>query len=197
MKETALKLLLPHVVLAEPSVHDADEFLQKVQAARSLHRNKVRPPITQRDFERFLKRARSRRFKTYLVRTPLGELAGVVNFKNLVGDPYRSASMGYYLLDEKCGGRGIMTSAVLHGLEQAFTSLRRHRIEANIQTKNTRSRALIERCGFTFEGVARGHLYIGQKWRDHERWALLDGEWAEVREKYELNGSKVSDHDQR
>jgi len=63
------------------------------------------------------------------------------------------------------------------GLEQvlrlAFTTLGLHRLEANIQPDNLRSKALVESCGFDFEGVSRRFLYIDGEWRDHERWSVF------------------------
>jgi ribosomal-protein-alanine N-acetyltransferase len=65
-------------------------------------------------------------------------------------------------------------------LEQAFGTLRLHRVEANIQRANRRSIALIRSLGFRREGVARGYLKIGRRWHDHERWSLLAEEWARL-----------------
>ena len=52
-----------------------------------------------------------------------------------------------------------------------------HRLEANVQPGNRRSIALVEGLGFRREGKVRGFLKIGNRWRDHERWALLKYEW--------------------
>ena len=40
-----------------------------------------------------------------------------------------------------------------------------------------RSIALVRGLGFRREGKARGFLKIGNRWRDHERWALLKEDW--------------------
>jgi ribosomal-protein-alanine N-acetyltransferase len=62
-------------------------------------------------------------------------------------------------------------------LRYAFTKLKLHRVEANIQPENLASLALIKRAGFTREGYSRRYLRIGGRWRDHERWALLAEDW--------------------
>ena len=62
-------------------------------------------------------------------------------------------------------------------LARAFTQLRLHRLEANIQPTNAASIALVRRCGFVREGFSERYLKIGGRWRDHERWAIRAEQW--------------------
>ena len=74
-------------------------------------------------------------------------------------------------------GFGFMREGLRLVIGRAFREVGLHRLEANIQSGNRRSIALVEGLGFTREGNARGFLKIGNRWRDHERWALLKEEW--------------------
>ena len=56
----------------------------------------------------------------------------------------------------------------------AFKKLRLHRLEANIQPENKASIALAKTCGFKKEGFSPKFIKKGGKWKDHERWALLN-----------------------
>jgi len=72
----------------------------------------------------------------------------------------------------------------------AFRALGLHRLEANVQPGNRRSIALLEGLGFAREETARGYLKIGNRWRDHERWALLKEDW---RPSVGLSGARVAE----
>ncbi len=99
-----------------------------------------------------------------------GVLAGVVNLNEIVRGPFLSCYMGYYGFGL---GRGTMTQGVRRVLDAAFGPLGLHRVEANIQPANLRSKALVQRLGFRLEGVSPRYLRIAGDWRDHERWARL------------------------
>ena len=55
-----------------------------------------------------------------------------------------------------------------------FGTLRMHRIMANFRPENRRSRALLQRLGFTEEGFAKDYLFIDGAWRDHVLTALVN-----------------------
>ena len=48
---------------------------------------------------------------------------------------------------------------------------------ANIQPGNKPSIALVKKAGFTREGFSRRYLKVCGRWRDHERWAILQEDW--------------------
>jgi ribosomal-protein-alanine N-acetyltransferase len=69
--------------------------------------------------------------------------------------------------------QGYMTGAVRLMLEVAFRHLALHRVEAACLPHNQASIALLTRCGFAQEGLARGYLKIAGAWRDHLLFARL------------------------
>ncbi|WP_075164462.1 GNAT family N-acetyltransferase [Ktedonobacter racemifer] len=70
-------------------------------------------------------------------------------------DPHiRSTEVGYWL-GQGATGRGLMTRALKAMLHYAFDLLHVNRVGLQADVRNSRSRAVAERLGFTFEGVRR------------------------------------------
>ncbi len=100
------------------------------------------------------------------------DFVGVINISNIVRRMFQSGYLGYYAFADHAG-RGLMREGLQLVVQHAFRSLKLHRLEANIQPGNLRSRVLIESCGFLQEGLSRRYLKVGGRWRDHERWAVV------------------------
>lgn len=80
-------------------------------------------------------------------------------------------------LERPTARRGYLSAGLRAVLPVAFREHRLHRLEANIQSGNDASCALVERLGFALEGVSRRYLEVGGRWRDHERWAITAEMW--------------------
>ena len=100
-----------------------------------------------------------------------GAIIGAVNLSRIFYGNFKSAYLGYYV-GRAFAQRGLMRDGLELVLKRAFVRLGLHRLEANIQPSNGRSRALVRGLGFQREGYSRRYLKIGGRWRDHERWAL-------------------------
>ena len=71
---------------------------------------------------------------------------------------------------------GLMKRAIPFFCNWLFDELDMVRIEAGIEPDNAASRALIERCGFTYEGTLRSFMVIKGTRRDACAYSLLRGE---------------------
>ena len=89
----------------------------------------------------------------------------------------QSAHLGYWMGAE-FAGKGYMTEAVGAVLRHAFDTLGLHRVEAACIPDNARSARVLEKAGFTQEGVLRSYLKIDGQWRDHRLFARLSSDPA-------------------
>ena len=125
----------------------------------------------------YLERSRLETSAFYLAhRREDDAIVGFLNISEIVRGKLQSGFLGYGAVAQ-FSGRGYLTEAMRLVLKEAFTALRLHRLEANIQPGNLASIALAERCGFQYEGLSPRYLKIGGRWRDHERWAITRETW--------------------
>jgi ribosomal-protein-alanine N-acetyltransferase len=165
------------VQLEVPSREREAEFLERERKSRKLHRPWLKAPATPAEFREFLRRARGERQVSFFVcLAETSALVGVINLNEIVRGLFRSAYLGYYAF-EPLSGAGYMSEGLALVLDRAFGALRLHRVEANVQPGNRRSRRLVSELGFRLEGFSPRYLKIGGRWCDHERWAILVDEW--------------------
>jgi [ribosomal protein S5]-alanine N-acetyltransferase len=100
------------------------------------------------------------------------QLLGAVTFSNVRRGVAQTASLGYWI-GAPYARRGLMTSALGLAIGFAFGHLELHRIEAACLPNNAASIALLARCGFEQEGLARRYLKIAGLWQDHLLFARL------------------------
>jgi [ribosomal protein S5]-alanine N-acetyltransferase len=169
------------VYLRAPRAEDCEAFIAAMRASRALHQPWVTPPLTFTQYEAWLERSREQAFDPLLAcRVEDGAIVGFLNLSNIVRGAFQNAFVGYGGV-ATYAGQGYMTAALRLTLARAFTELRLHRVEANIQPGNAASLALARRCGFVREGFSERYLKVGGRWRDHERWAIRREQWLAVR----------------
>lgn len=96
------------------------------------------------------------------------------------GDVYeKSGELGYWIAEEYWN-KGIMTRAVKRICQEAFAAFDIVRIYAEPFDYNTSSRRVLEKAGFTLEGVMRQGVYKNSRVFDYCMYSLL-------REECELN----------
>jgi ribosomal-protein-alanine N-acetyltransferase len=167
--------LKARVVIRAPARADMRAFVDAAKASRKLHGPWVAAPATPQQFRAWLASVATPRKQALLVcRKDDGALAGVINISEIVRGNFRSAYLGYYAFagHER---QGLMKEGMQAAVRRAFTAMKLHRLEANIQPGNAASIALARSCGFRKEGFSPKYLKIGGQWRDHERWAITAG----------------------
>ncbi|HMJ14499.1 MAG TPA: GNAT family N-acetyltransferase [Polyangiaceae bacterium] len=162
--------------LETPSMQHTRLFLDAVRRSRTLHGRWVSPPATLAQYREFVRRFSMPTHIGHFVCTPEGALAGVINVSEIVRGAFCSAYIGYYALAPH-DGRGYMRDGLRVVIGLAFKRYALHRLEANIQPDNLRSRVLVKSLGFRLEGYSPRYLKIRGRWRDHERWAITAEEW--------------------
>ena len=166
----------PRTYLRKPSLVDAEDFVARV--AESDHLAPwVFPPTDVRAFRQWLTRGERQEVEQYLIccRDDDG-IAGFVNLNGIQRGAVQRTTAGWAAFAPYVG-RGHLTDGIELALEVAFTQLRLHRFEADIQPGNERSRALARRCGLRLEGYSPRLVLVDGQWRDHERWATDVEDW--------------------
>lgn len=109
--------------------------------------------------------------------TKTGSLVGGLTVGNIRRGAAQSCQIGYWM-GEVHAGKGMMHAALGLVIPFAFNTLRLHRIEAACIPSNARSTRVLEKAGFTREGLASSYLRINGEWQDHLLFGLVaDGKW--------------------
>lgn len=160
------------VRLRAPTLDDEEEWIAGFRASRPFHRPWLSMPVTADTYRAYVARGEDPRRAQYVAcRREDGAIIGFFNVGEIIRGGLSSAFLGYGAIAEHAG-RGYMTEGMRLVIREAFTTLKLHRLEANIQPGNVQSKALAERCGFRCEGFSPRYLKVGGRWRDHERWAI-------------------------
>lgn len=99
-------------------------------------------------------------------------LVGGITLDNIRRGPSQAGTVGYWM-GQPFTRHGYMQQALGAVVDYAFTSLDLSRIEAACLPENKPSRALLEKSGFKYEGVAQSYLQIAGRWRTHVLYANL------------------------
>jgi len=172
------------LVLRAPRAEDYEAWA-KLRAASRRHTERWEPSWTEDELTRTAYRGRLRRYDLdwkegrgapfFVTRKRSNLLIGACNLNNIKRGVMQSADIGYWI-GAPYVRQGYARQAIRRVLAFAFHELQLNRIEAAVQPENTVSRALLDKIGFSHEGLARRLLYIAGEWRDHDRLALLAGD---------------------
>jgi ribosomal-protein-alanine N-acetyltransferase len=103
-----------------------------------------------------------------------GRLVGVTSLHR-IDWARRCAGIGYWVRRSRAR-QGFATEGVEAVVGHAFASLSIHRLEALVALDNAPSQRVVEKLGFTREGVAREVELIEGRFLDHFQYSLLDSD---------------------
>jgi ribosomal-protein-alanine N-acetyltransferase len=179
-----LRLEGARVTLRIPATSDYEEWSSLRRRSRDFL-EKWEPRWASDELERAAWRLRVHRYREEFSRgtgVPLlivlndtGSLVGGISIGNIRRGVAQCGQIGYWM-GEPYAGRGLMGEAVGVLARYCFGSMRLHRIEAACIPENRRSVRVLEKAGFTREGLLRSYLRINGDWQDHYLYALLAGE---------------------
>jgi ribosomal-protein-alanine N-acetyltransferase len=104
-----------------------------------------------------------------------GKIVGEVSLGAISYGSLRTGIVGYWV-DRDHAGQGLTPLAVALLADWAFFAQRGphlHRLEVALLPINSNSRRVVEKLGFTREGIRRHYMHVAGKWQDHETWSLL------------------------
>ncbi|WP_299109246.1 GNAT family protein [uncultured Bradyrhizobium sp.] len=133
--------------------------------------------LTRAGFRRRLRRysediAADRSYPFIIFRESDGVMIGGITLANVRRGIVQAGTIGYWV-GLPHAHRGYMTTALRVLLPSLFGELNLHRIEAACIPSNASSIRVLEKCGFTREGLARRYLCINGIWQDHLLFGLL------------------------
>ena len=82
-----------------------------------------------------------------------------------------------YILNRAYWGQGIMAEALTAIISYGFDEMGLRRIEAIIDIANERSKGVLLKLGFQYEGNLRQRYRIGDRFEDEHYFGLLRDEW--------------------
>ncbi|MFJ9415521.1 GNAT family N-acetyltransferase [Streptomyces sp. NPDC101227] len=133
---------------------------------------------------------------TKTTRTTLRESGDILNLAvivresgRLIGDvtffwtsaEHRQGGIGY-VFHPGHGGHGYATEASRALLKLGFEDLQLHRIQAELDGRNTASARVLERLGMRREGHLRENEFLDGEWTDEVIYAMLAREWRAQRD---------------
>lgn len=105
-----------------------------------------------------------------------GDYIGEVGLHYIDGTPQNAhCGLGYFVLPERWN-EGIATEAVLAALGFIYDN-GASRVSASCLAENLASRRVLEKCGFSQEGLLKAHTWHDGAWKDCAVYRLLKDEF--------------------
>ncbi|WP_160132810.1 GNAT family N-acetyltransferase [Halococcus salsus] len=107
-----------------------------------------------------------------------GDTVGTISLMDINAD-HGFGELGYWIAPD-AWGEGYATAATRLLVGHAFDQRRLHKVSAKVFDYNTGSQRVLEKVGFTGEGVDREEAFVDGEYVDVHRYGLLEDEWREL-----------------
>lgn len=169
-----LKTDLPQIGLRPLEKRDIPALIQHADnphIAGNL-RNRFPTPYTEKDAMEYIEKQVVEGIPQNLAITKEDQLIGIMGYIPQ-SDVYRlTAEIGYWV-SEDYWNKGITTAAIKVFVPWVFGQSDLVRLYANVFDFNPASKRVLEKVGFTFEGVSRNAVVKGDVIYDEYRYAIL------------------------
>ena len=150
-----------NIELKEWNLELRDELIRICNAVnRSYLSNRLPSPYTEKDAEFWLGMVAEREGKSGVYRAIYynGELVGNISVEQGEDVYIKNGEIGFFILDNY-KSKGVMTEAVRQICKLAFSELDIIRISGAVYEPNTASRRVLEKNGFSLEGVRENAVF--------------------------------------
>ena len=166
----------PRLCLRKLTMHDAPDiyhYSRDTEVARHVLWDAHRSISESRAYLRYmLRRYRNHEPASWGIEyKQTGEIIGTIGFMWIQSD--NSAAEVGYSLSRDYWNRGIMTEALQAVIAHGFGSMNLNRIEAQHETTNPASGAVMRKCGMQKEGTLRQRLFNKGRYVDVDLYAIL------------------------
>ena len=101
-----------------------------------------------------------------------GEMIGGIGFLFNYGPDAHKSEFGYWI-GKEFRNRGIMTSVIRKFIEIAFEEKYIYRLEAHVFPQNIASQKILERIGFSKDGLIKSNFVKDDKLRDSILYSMV------------------------
>ena len=116
--------------------------------------------------------------KLFIIEKKDGTKIGIIFYFIIKGGPYNLLEIGYYMIFSE-RKQGYCTEAVKLFVDFLFLLQAIERIQATTDSRNKASQRVLEKAGFTKEGIIRKALFMKGDWVDISLFSILREDWKE------------------
>jgi UDP-4-amino-4,6-dideoxy-N-acetyl-beta-L-altrosamine N-acetyltransferase len=138
-------------------------------------------PITPEQQEAWFRSISADPSKQYWIITAQGKDVGVANLY-AINPTFRSCYWAFYIADQTLRGSGIGGKVEFSVLDYVFSELKLNKLICEVFVDNDKVISMHEKFGFRRESYFRDHIYKDGAYKDVVGLALLQREWAQLRE---------------